>query len=217
MILLLTMLCPSASASPWLVGAGVRQVFREDAIFDAITLSGGPTWGALGVQATAALGLSPLSPTDLDRTLAQIADANGAGDGWEPGITEDRATLGLQAVWSPPLPTTPGLHGGPRAMLGLEGRLLQRGHLSASEAGDAVAGLDGWSLVDDGAELALSPVVGLGVSMSPAPRTALRLDLQDRMLVLTEDGESADGWSAPGLRHDVTLSLDAVLALGGGR
>lgn len=217
MILLLTLLCPTALADPWLVGAGVRQVFREDAIFDAITLSGGPTWGVFGLQATAAVGLSPLSPSGLERTLAQIADAEEAADRWSTGVTVDRATLSLMAVASPQLLSTPGLHGGPRAMIGLEGRLLECGHLSATEAGDAVAGLDGWSLVDDGASLALSPVLGLGASLSPTPRLALRLDLQDRMLVLTEDGESVDGWSAPGLRDDWTLSLDAVLALGGGR
>lgn len=217
MNLLLTLFLPSAHASPWLVGAGVRQVFREDAVFDAITLSGGPTWGVFGVQATAGLGLSPLNASALDRTLAQIADAKGSADDWSPGVTVDRATLGLLAVVAPQLLATPGLHGGPRAMIGLEGRWIEHGYLDASEAGEAIAGLDGWSLVDDGASLALSPVLGLGASLSPAPRTALRLDLQDRMLLLTEDGESVDGWSAPGLRHDLTLSLDAVLALGGGR
>lgn len=215
---LLLSLARPAEAGPWLVGVGARQVFREEAALDGLSLSVAPTWGPLAVEVLVGWGMGDAAPGELERTLAEISLGRDI-PGEDIGMGVDRATLGLAAVLAPPVPLRgAGLRGGPRAILGFEARLLEQSRLVMGEEGAPVAGLEGWSLVEDGLALGFGPVLGLGFSLTPIPRTALRLDLRDRVLVRA--GEAGATLDAPGdtlLRHDFTLSLDVALALGGGR
>lgn len=215
---LLLSLARPAEAGPWLVGLGARQVFREEPALDGLSLSVAPTWGPLALEVSAGWGMGEAAPGSLERTIAEISLGRDI-PGVEIGHGVDRATLGLAAVLAPPVPVAGAVpRGGPRAILGLEARLLDQSRLVMGEEGAPVAGLEGWSLVEDGAVVGFGPVVGLGFSLSPLPRTALRLDLRDRVLVRA--GEVGATLDAPGdtlLRHDLTLSLDVALALGGGR
>lgn len=218
MISALLLICLPALADPLLIGVGVRQVFREEARLDALTFSVAPTRGPWSLELAGAAGLSALEPSSVERALAGVARDRGAEE-FEPEISLDRASLSLSALWSPPLPLSgSGWQGGPRARLGVEGRMLATAHLTQDEAaGEAITGLEGWSLVDDGPIFGLGPVLGLGFSLSPTPRAALRLEAADRMLALSERLPQTLDSDATGFRHDWTLGLDLALALGGGR
>lgn len=202
----------AAHADPWLIGAGVRQVFREDASFDALTLSAGPTWGPLALEATAGWGLSPLEPTTSERILASVANVNGGH--YDVGVEIDRATVGLALAWSPPM-TTSGV-GGPRAVLGLEARRLLDATLSSAGEGAPVTDLDGWYQFGEDARIGFGPTLGLGFAFSPVARTSVRVDALDRMLIGPRDGVLDEGASTD-LRHDWTLALTVGAAVGGGR
>lgn len=215
MLVAFLVLTRTSLADPLLVGVGTRHVFREEA--PALTLTVAPSWGPLSVELQGAWGLGALQPNGVERALAEIV-ANHASGELEPELSLDRATAGLHLAWSPPVPTAGrGLHGGPRALVGLEGRMLATGRLTEGDEGEPIDGLEGWTLVDEDTTLALGPVLGLGFSLSPTPRAALRLDVRDRMLL---DGAGRpETLDAPGdgLRHDWTLALDVMLAIGGDR
>ena len=106
--------------------------------------------------------------------------------------------------------------GGPRVMLGLEGRLIEFAHLSEG-AGEPLDGLAGWGQSDSVGTLGIGPTLGLGWAVSPIRGSLIHLDLRDRVLLGALDRPGTlDDPDGAGLRHDVTLSLNAGFCFGGG-
>ncbi len=210
---LLSLLSP-AQADPLVIGLGARQVFREEAALDALTLSVSPSWGALSLELSGAWGLSPAEPSTLERALVSVATNIGAGE-LDLDVAVDRATLGAALVLSPPLSV--GMRGGPRAILGVEGRLLSVASLNNQGEGAELSDPEGWSLGDPEARLGYGPVLGLGFGLCPTPRAGLSLDARDRMLVLGDGDLLTLDAPSGSLRHDLSLQLQATMALGGVR